>query len=293
MRKMCKACGQSNFGVTLKKVEERAGRMVGGKIKEYFEGSEEIQEEISINYCFTCSREITEEDLLERYICKVCKSSVEQVNENGVCIKCAKEVNKLSEISREDLILMILKQNKEILAKPSVLIEPSKENEIAIENKKVKNKEKLVKNDKKDVTIKREYKTVKSLDSSKVEIDSEKKVSSKRKVQCKSNNKINNAEKESKKVTILSRENMDKAISNNKEKTKSTPKIKSVDNKSLNYVTDKNSSHIEDIKDMFMLKDIKEDIDIKNINIEIVDGDVVHNTLMEIEDVMNNMSSFN
>lgn len=279
MCKICKICGKSNFGVTLKKAEERAARMVNGKITEYFEGSEELQEEISINYCFTCGRKIVEDDLIENHICKVCKSSVNQVNEKGVCIQCAEEVDNLSKASREDLILMILKQNKKI---------SSKEDEMEIENK-----ENLVKKIKKSDIIKKDYKTTKDSDNLKVEIDSEKKVSSKRKVECKLNDKISNRKKGNKEIASISQENIDKAINDNKEKIKSAPKIKSADSKSLDYVTDKVGSHIEDVLDMFIIEDIKEDADINNIKTEIADADVVHNTLMEIEDIMNNMSSFN
>lgn len=283
MCKICKACGKSNFGVTLKRAEERAARMVNGEIKEYFEGSEEIKEEISINYCFTCGSEIIEADLIETYICKVCKSSVKQVNENGVCSKCAEEVDSLSKVSREDLILMILKQNKKISYEA---FDSSKENEIASENK-----EKLVKNNRKSGTIKRGYKTAKNSDHCKVEIDNSKKISSKRKTECKPKDEINNTKKENKEIASISQENMDKAINDNKEKIKSAPKIKSADIKSLDYVTDKVTSPIDDVLDIFMVEDIKEDIN--NINTEVIDADVVHNTLMEIEDIMYNKSSFN
>lgn len=306
MCKICKTCSQSNFGVTLKKTEERAARMVNGKITEYFEGSEEIQEEILINYCFTCSKEITKDDLIEMHICKICKSKVEQVNKNGVCTKCAEEVDKLSEASREDLILMLLKQNKKISSKsskPSKLFEPAEENKIANENKisnenkEEKNKEKLVKSGKKSDTIKTAYKLTKNIDVSQVEIDSNEKVSSMRKRKSKSNDKINISKKENKdenkEVALISQENMDKATNDNKEKVKSVPIIKSVNNKSLDYVTDNVSSTIKDINDMVIALDIKEDIDIYNINTDIADKDVVYNTLMEIEDIMNNISSFN
>jgi len=290
MCKICKTCGQSNFGVTLKKTEERAVRMINGKITEYFEGSEEIQEAISINYCFTCGSKITEEDLIEMHICKVCKTKVEQANENGVCTQCAEEVDKLSEASREDLILMILKQNKKIVSKSC---ERAEENKIANQNKEEKNKEKLVKNNKKSDTIKRVYKTAKNSDSLKVETDKGKKVSSKRKIESKVNNKINTTKKENKEATLISQENMDKAINDNKEKIKSAPKIKSADSKSLDYVTDKLSIHVEDVKDIVTLDDIKDHIDISNIDAEITDNEVINNTLIEIEDIINNMSSFN
>lgn len=287
MCKICKTCSKSNFGVTIKKAAERAARMVDGKITEYFEDSKEAQEEVLINYCFTCSKEITEEDLIEIHECKVCKRNVEHVNKDGVCTQCEEEVDKLSQASREDLILMILKQNKQIETEAVKILDETKK----VENKREKNKEKLVKNSKKDDTMKIGYRAIKSLDAQIVEIDNKKKPSSRRKVQSKNNEKSNDAKKE-KETSLISQENMDKAIKDNKEKVKSIPNIKIIENQSLDYVTDKNSNHIEDIKDLFVVEDIKEDILINKQNNEIAD-DVIHNTLMEIENIMSSISSCN
>lgn len=114
MCKICKACGQSNFGVIVKKIEKRAAKIVNGKITEYFKGYAEVEEIREINYCFTCRKNVTEEDLSEVHICKVCKREALEVNKNGICLECSKEAEKLIDISKEELILMILKQNKKV-----------------------------------------------------------------------------------------------------------------------------------------------------------------------------------
>lgn len=299
MCKICKTCNQSNFGVIVKKTEERAGRMLNGEITEYFEGSEETQEKILINYCFTCGREITENELSQIYVCKACKSEVEQINENGVCRDCAKEADKLSEASREELILMILKQNKKITDKLPILPELHKSfqsaevNEEKLENKEDKNKEKLVKNSKKSDTIKKRSRVAKNIDCSKVEIDTEKRVSSRRKKKCESIDNTNDIKKEKKEAALTSQENMDKAINDNKGKIKAVPRIKSVDSKSLEYVADKVGNDIQEAKDIAINLNIKDDIDIYNKKIETTNSDIVHKTLMEIEDIMNNVSNKN
>lgn len=299
MCKICKTCNQSNFGVIVKKTEERAGRMLNGEITEYFEGSEETQEKILINYCFTCGREITENELSQIYVCKACKSEVEQINENGVCMDCAKEVDKLSEASREELILMILKQNKKITGKLPILPELHKSfqsaevNKEKLENKEDKNKEKLVKNNKKSDTIKKRSRVARNIDCSKVEIDTGKKVSSRRKKKCEAIDNTNYIKKEKKEAALTSQENMDKAINDNKGKIKAVPRIKSVDSKSSEYVADKVSGGIQEVKDIAIDLNIKDNINIYNENIETIDSDIVHKTLMEIEDIMNDVNNKN
>lgn len=271
MCKICKTCNESNFGVIIKRIEERAARMVNDQIIEYFEGSEEVREEMSINYCFTCSKEIAEDDLIEESICKICKGKNEHVNKNGLCIKCAKEVAKLSEASKEDLILMLIKQNKknayDQLEIPESYVQ-GEENEREVKNKREKNNEILVKNNRKSDTIKRGDKSIQNVGEQKVEIDMGKNVLLRRKKGCKYNDKIIRSKKENnckgnKDAASTLQENMEKAIIENK----------------------------EEVKDVAIIEDIKEDINIYNINKEKVYSEVVDNTLMEIEEIINGMSN--
>lgn len=117
MYKICKTCKRSDFGVIRRKTEEKAARLINGEISEYFDGSYEVHEELLYNYCFTCSKEITEDDLEEINTCSICKKEVSDLNANSVCKECARKAEKLSNISKEDLILMLLKQSEEGLPK--------------------------------------------------------------------------------------------------------------------------------------------------------------------------------
>lgn len=117
MCKICKTCKKSDFGVIRRKTEEKAARLINGEISEYFDGSYEVHEELLYNYCFTCSKEITEDDLEEVNKCRICKKEVSHINANGVCEECARKAEKLSNVSKEDLILMLLKQSEEGLSK--------------------------------------------------------------------------------------------------------------------------------------------------------------------------------
>ena len=117
MCKICKTCKRSDFGVIRRKTEEKAARLINGEISEYFDGSYESHEELLYNYCFTCSKEITEDDLEEINKCSICKKEVSHINANGVCEECARKAEKLSNVRKEDLILMLLKQSEEVLSK--------------------------------------------------------------------------------------------------------------------------------------------------------------------------------
>lgn len=117
MYKICKTCKRSDFGVIRRKTEEKAARLINGEISEYFDGSYEVHEELLYTYCFTCSKEITEDDLEEINTCSICGKEVSDLNANSVCEECARKAEKLSNISKEDLILMLLKQSEEGLPK--------------------------------------------------------------------------------------------------------------------------------------------------------------------------------
>ncbi len=311
MCKICKTCGQSNFGVIVKRIEKKAAKMLDGKITEYFEEYEEIAEETEINYCFTCSREVAEEDLTEVHICKACKSEVYEVNENGICVECMKEAEKLAEISKEELILMILKQNKKIEDEQNKFLEASEtgdsqkknkifeENQGELENKKEKIAEKLVKNNRKSDTIKKENKSANFCCKQEVEIDVKNRVFSKRKNGHKASNKAESIQEKDEGEVLNFEKNIENAIKANKEKVKLAAEASSLNTKSLNNVKKEVNNIFEndfigignEVNDVAIIDDICEDMDISNINKEIAYKDVVNNTLMEIEDIIRSMDS--
>ena len=288
MYKICKTCKRSDFGVIRRKTEEKAARLINGEISEYFDGSYEVHEELLYNYCFTCSKEITEDDLEEINTCSICGKEVSDLNANSVCEECARKAEKLSNISKEDLILMLLKQSEEGLTKPVKLNQTVNEVEKVNESKdktympdisaetkefnkdsnldsrlstlKAQNIKKLEKNSKEKLKNNQKSDTIDSIketqmktDLHKVEIDNEKK--SKLKGSCRANNrsvtnKRKKPEEESYKESKIKKGKEDNIIL---QSSVAGNHIKnSKDNTILKDVTD---NHIKNKKDNMILQD--------------------------------------
>lgn len=114
MCKYCKHCGKSNFGATRIRKTTDAVRLDDGVVTEIFDNSEEqAPEEFEINYCFNCNKEITEKDLVSEIKCPVCGKMVDHLTEDGICDDCKEEAAKLASISKEEIILMLLKKDKD------------------------------------------------------------------------------------------------------------------------------------------------------------------------------------
>lgn len=117
MCKRCKHCGESNLGVLITQISTIAARKLNGEIVEFFKESEENTQTETVNYCFTCNKPITEDDLIETVKCTSCGKEVNHVNDEGLCDECAKvkteaeaEAKKLASMTQEELIAMIMAQ---------------------------------------------------------------------------------------------------------------------------------------------------------------------------------------
>jgi predicted RNA-binding Zn-ribbon protein involved in translation (DUF1610 family) len=110
MCKKCKGCGKSNLGAIVTHIEKIAVRLVDGVVTEQFQDSYEESQTEEINYCFECGKEITEADLYEDVQCPICGKMVGGLTESGACQECTDEANKLASMSKEQLILMLMKQ---------------------------------------------------------------------------------------------------------------------------------------------------------------------------------------
>lgn len=134
MCKRCKYCGESNLGALITQTSTIAARKLNGEIVEFFKESEENTQTETINYCFTCNKPITEDDLIETVKCTSCGKEVNHVNDEGLCDECAKvkteaeaEAKKLASMTQEELIAMIMAQK---LGKaPETIPEPQVETE--------------------------------------------------------------------------------------------------------------------------------------------------------------------
>lgn len=134
MCKRCKHCGESNLGVLITQTSTIAARKLNGEIVEFFKESEENTQTEKVNYCFTCNKPITEDDLVETVKCTSCGKEVNHINDEGLCDECAKvkieaeaEAKKLANMTQEELIAMIMAQK---LGKaPEIIPEPQAESE--------------------------------------------------------------------------------------------------------------------------------------------------------------------
>lgn len=135
MCKRCKHCGESNLGVLITQVSTIAARKLNGEIVEFFKESEENTQKEEVNFCFTCNKPITEDDLVETVKCTSCGKEVDHVDGEGLCDECAKvkaeaeaEAKKLASMTQEELIAMIMAQK---LGKaPEIVSEPVAESAI-------------------------------------------------------------------------------------------------------------------------------------------------------------------
>jgi hypothetical protein len=293
MCRICKVCGQSNFGVIVKKIEKRAAKIVNGKITEYFKGYEEVEEIREINYCFTCRRNVTEEDLSEVHICNVCKREALEVNENGICLECSKEAEKLIGISKEELILMILKQNKKVETELSDIDNFNKSLEFSEEKKLIDLKEastsqelcKSVEHDK----------VFKVTESHEIVEENEKKAQSKKRKNeeklVKNSKKSVTIEKE-KKIAKL---NHEQKVEIDVEKNMSSGNRNRVKTNSANKSISKNEGTgvSQEVNDIAVVGTVKDEMDIFNIEKKAYYKEVVNSTLIEIEDIIKSMDNKN
>ena len=103
----CKHCGKSELGAIAVEVKKTPIKLVNGEPAAIL-GEAEITQDLEITYCFTCNKPITQEDIIENETCPICGKVVPELVD-GKCSECADEVNKLLNMSKEELILMMLK----------------------------------------------------------------------------------------------------------------------------------------------------------------------------------------
>ena len=106
----CKCCKKSNFGAILTETKVTPIMMSNGEPTKVLTDQEETTTNIAITYCMTCKKEINPEtDLYELETCPVCGKEVEELVD-GLCHECAEQKKSLESMSKDDLLLMILKQ---------------------------------------------------------------------------------------------------------------------------------------------------------------------------------------
>lgn len=164
--KKCKCCKKSNFGAILTEIKNIPIIVKNGEPEKVFTEQEEVQTEVTITYCMTCKKEINQEtDLYELETCPVCGAEVEELID-GMCPHCAEEKKKLESMSKDDLLLMILKQQ---MASGKVSINKTKNNkQVAKEEPKEEPKEEIKDNEEKPTT---QYDVAASMDDN-VDINS-------------------------------------------------------------------------------------------------------------------------
>ncbi|AGF59648.1 ribosomal protein L37AE/L43A [Clostridium saccharoperbutylacetonicum] len=293
MCKICKACGQSNFGVIVKKIEKRAAKIVNGKITEYFKGYAEVEEIREINYCFTCRKNVTEEDLSEVHICKVCKREALEVNKNGICLECSKEAEKLIDISKEELILMILKQNKKVETELSDIGNFNESLEISEEKKLIDSKESSTSQELCKLGVHDELDKV--TESHEIVEENQKKAQSKkRKIEeklVKNSRKSVTIEKENK----IAKLNHEQKVEIDVEKNMSSRKKNRIKTNGTNKSISKNEGIgiSQEVNDIAVVGTVKDEMDIFNIEKKAYYKEVVNSTLIEIEDIIKSMDNKN
>lgn len=126
----CKHCQGTEFGLTVVETKVSGFRAIGGEVVEQI-GEPEVKTETNISYCFGCNKPITEEDTYENETCPVCGKEVEALV-NGRCADCDEQVNALANMSKEELIMMMLQGNMpKIEAKPKAAAKKKEEKPVA------------------------------------------------------------------------------------------------------------------------------------------------------------------
>lgn len=102
----CKHCKGTDFGLTVTETKVTGYRAVNGEVIECLGAQEPITEQ-KVTFCFGCNNSITENDLYELETCPVCGKEVDELVD-GKCHDCDAQVKMLANMSKEELILMML-----------------------------------------------------------------------------------------------------------------------------------------------------------------------------------------
>lgn len=102
----CKHCQGTEFGVTVIETKMTGYKAINGEVVEQI-GKPETKSENKISYCFGCNKPITDKDTYESETCSVCGKEVEELVD-GKCNDCNAQVKKLANMTKEELILMML-----------------------------------------------------------------------------------------------------------------------------------------------------------------------------------------
>lgn len=107
----CKCCKKSNFGAMLVETKSTPIMMSNGEPVKVLAEQETIETVVNITYCMTCKKDIDpEKDLYELETCQACGNEFDEVDANGLCAECAKKRKELDGMSKDDLLLLLLKQ---------------------------------------------------------------------------------------------------------------------------------------------------------------------------------------
>lgn len=121
----CKHCRGTEFGVTLTEVKTTPVKMKDGEAVGML-AEPQIEQSYEVNFCFTCNQNITEADLIENETCPVCDAIVPELVD-GACPDCTAQKKKLLNMTKEELILMMMKQQMHpAQASPAKAVEDQK-----------------------------------------------------------------------------------------------------------------------------------------------------------------------
>lgn len=108
----CKHCNKSDFGVNMIIITKDPVRFLNGKPDKVL-GESEVIEEVEYCYCNICKKQITKDDLYEYIKCPVCNREVDKIV-NGKCTTCDEVSKEMETISKEDLIIMLMRQQMQL-----------------------------------------------------------------------------------------------------------------------------------------------------------------------------------
>lgn len=95
--KKCKHCNCSEFGVILKETRTAPAIMSNDSVKKLLEDWAVTSQEIEINYCYGCEKNITKDDLISTEVCPLCNHEVDALT-NNACSECNDKINSISSL---------------------------------------------------------------------------------------------------------------------------------------------------------------------------------------------------
>lgn len=106
----CKHCKGTEFGLTVVETKVSGYKAINGEVVSQI-GEPQVKTETKVTYCFGCNKEIVEGvDTYENETCTVCGIESEEVKD-GKCPECDSKVKALARMTKEELIIMMMKNS--------------------------------------------------------------------------------------------------------------------------------------------------------------------------------------